>query len=71
MMIENRPTDHTCWHLLEAFFTRFPFRWFFRYEVEHLLARCGFRVVDLFGSFDGSPLTDASPEMIFLAEKTG
>ena len=38
-------------------------------EVEHLLARCGFRVAELFGNFDKSPLTDDSPEMIFVAEK--
>ena len=49
----------------------FPMRYFFRYEVEHLLARCGFAVVDLFGSYDRSPLGDDSPEMIFVAEKTG
>jgi len=47
----------------------FPFRYFFRYEVEHLLARCGFRIAGLFGDFDRSPLTDDSPEMIFVAEK--
>jgi len=47
----------------------FPFRYFFRYEVEHLLARSGFRVVNLFGNFDKSLLTDDSPEMIFVAEK--
>lgn len=47
----------------------FPFRCFFRYEVEHLLARCGFRVTGLYGDFDNSPLTDDSPEMIFVAEK--
>ena len=46
-----------------------PFRYFFRYEIEHLLARCSFRVVELFGDFDQSPLTDESPEMIFVAEK--
>ena len=33
-------------------------RYFFRYEVEHLLARCGFRVEALYGSFDGAPLGD-------------
>ncbi|MFQ5664209.1 MAG: hypothetical protein ACE5HL_10290 [Terriglobia bacterium] len=49
----------------------FPLRYFFRYEVEHLLARGGFKVVDLFGNFDRSPLRDDSPEMIFVAEKTG
>jgi SAM-dependent methyltransferase len=47
----------------------FPFRYFFRYEVEHLLGRCGFRVIDLFGDFDRSPLADDSPQMIFVAEK--
>ena len=47
----------------------FPIRYFFRYEVEHLLARCGLRVVALHGDFSGGPLTDASPEMIFVAEK--
>ena len=47
----------------------FPFRYFFRYEVEHLLARCGFKIAELFGDFDKSPLTDDSPEMIFVAEK--
>jgi hypothetical protein len=48
----------------------FTVRYFFRYEVEHLLARCGFRVVEVFGDFDRSPLADASPEMIFVAEKS-
>jgi SAM-dependent methyltransferase len=42
-------------------------RYFFRYEVEHLLARCGFRLEAVYGDFDGSPLADASPEMIFVA----
>jgi ubiquinone/menaquinone biosynthesis C-methylase UbiE len=42
-------------------------RYFFRYEVEHLLARCGFRLEAVYGNFDGSPLGDASPEMIFVA----
>jgi SAM-dependent methyltransferase len=47
----------------------FPLRYFFRYEVEHLLARAGFRVAALYGNFDRSPFADDSPEMIFLAEK--
>jgi len=48
----------------------FTLRYFFRYEVEHLLARCGFRVAEVFGNFDRSPLSDDSPEMVFVAEKT-
>jgi hypothetical protein len=46
----------------------FPFRYFFRYEVEHLLARSGFTVKETFGNFDRSPLRDSSPEMIFVAQ---
>jgi SAM-dependent methyltransferase len=48
----------------------FPFRYFFRYEVEHLLYRCGFDVEDVFGDFDRSALIDGSPEMIFVAQKS-
>ncbi len=47
----------------------FPFRYFFRYEIEHLLARAGFEIIDLFGNFDRSLLCDDSPEMIFVTEK--
>ncbi len=48
----------------------FPIRYFFRYEVEHLLARCGLRVAAEYGDFDGSPLGDSSPDMIFVTEKS-
>ena len=47
----------------------FPFRWFFRWEVEHLLARCGLTVREIYGSYDRSPFGDSSTEMIFVAEK--
>jgi SAM-dependent methyltransferase len=43
-------------------------RYFFRYEVEHLLGRCGFQVAAEYGDFDRSPIWDESPEMIFVAE---
>ncbi|MBC5805219.1 MAG: hypothetical protein DLM53_02130 [Candidatus Eremiobacter antarcticus] len=49
----------------------FPLRYFFRYEVEHLLARSGFAVEDVFGDYDRSPLADDSPEMIFVAKAAG
>jgi len=45
-----------------------PLRYFFRYEVEHLLARCGFKVTAQYGNFDRTPISDDSPEMIFVAE---
>jgi SAM-dependent methyltransferase len=46
----------------------FTIRYFFSYEVEHLLARCGFRVAAVYGNYDRSPLENTSPEMIFVAE---
>src|SRR5882762_1625984 len=45
-----------------------PLRYFFRYEVEHLLARCGFKVTAAYGNFDRTAIHDDSPEMIFVAE---
>jgi SAM-dependent methyltransferase len=51
----------------ECFPFAFPIRWFSRFEVEHLLARAGFRVAALWGSYDRSPFCDDSAEMIFLA----
>ena len=47
---------------------RFPMRYLFRHEIEHLLARSGFRVVSLYGDYDRSPYGDDSPELIVVAE---
>lgn len=56
---------------LEKLVHAFAIRYFFRYEVEHLLARSGFRVTEVYGGFDGAPLSDTSSDMIFVAEKCG
>ncbi len=47
----------------------FPLRYFYRFELEHLLARAGLRLTNLYGDFDRTPLRDDSPEMIFVAER--
>jgi SAM-dependent methyltransferase len=47
----------------------FPMRYYYRYEMEHLLELCGFRVIELFGDFDRSAFSGDSPEMIFIAER--
>jgi len=47
----------------------FPMRYFFRFELEHLLTRAGFEITGLFGNFDRSPFTDSSPEMIVIAAR--
>jgi SAM-dependent methyltransferase len=54
---------------VERIVQAFPFRYYFRYEVEHLLELCGFKVVDLFGDYDRSTFFNDSPEMIFIAKK--
>src|SRR5467141_4289664 len=46
-----------------------PLRYFFRYEVAHLMARCGFKVTAEYGNFDRMAIQDDSPEMIFVVEK--
>ena len=43
-------------------------RYYYRFEVEHLLARAGLRIAALYGDLDRSAFGDESPEMIFVAE---
>jgi SAM-dependent methyltransferase len=50
----------------------FPMRYLFRFEVEHLLARCGFDVEELYASFDKSAYGSRYPgDLIFVARKAG
>jgi ubiquinone/menaquinone biosynthesis C-methylase UbiE len=42
-------------------------RWFYRYEIEHLLARAGFGTVEIYGDFARSPFGTGSPEIIAVA----
>jgi SAM-dependent methyltransferase len=46
----------------------FDMRWFVRAELEHLLARAGLRATSVLGDFDGSVLSDGSPEQIVIGE---
>lgn len=45
----------------------FPMRWYFRHELEHLLARAGFAIAEIYGSIDRTPLRQDSPEMVVIA----
>ena len=48
----------------------FPMRYLFRFEVEHLLARCGFDVEQLYAGFDKSAYGSRYPgDLIFVARK--
>jgi SAM-dependent methyltransferase len=49
----------------------FEMRWYTAIELEHLLARAGFRVDALFGTFDRQPLRDDSPEIVVVAGRAG
>jgi len=48
--------------------TTFPMRYFFRYELEHLLARAGFADLTLYGGFDRREYGDGSPDLIYVAK---
>ncbi len=49
----------------------FPMRYLFRFEVEHLLARCGFQVESVYADYDKSPYGSTYPgELIIVARKT-
>jgi len=53
----------------ERFVDAFPWRYFYRYEVEHLLARTGFKILNLYGGYDRSELNEKSLDMVFVAGK--
>jgi SAM-dependent methyltransferase len=45
----------------------FTMRWFWRYELEHLLHRAGFADVEIYGDFDRSPVGPGSPAFVVVA----
>lgn len=50
----------------------FPFRYLFKFEAEHLLARGGFDVEHLYANYDKTPYGSRYPgELIFVARKVG
>jgi len=54
---------------VERLVHEFPMRFLFRYEAEHLLVRCGFKVEALYAGFDRSPFGSKNPgELIFVAK---
>lgn len=46
---------------------RFPMRWVYRYELEHLLARAGFMLRFVYGSYDLDEYTSDSERLIAVA----
>ena len=52
---------------VEELTEEFDMRWFYRFELEHILKRAGLEIESLWGGFDRSPLGPESSEMIFVA----
>lgn len=48
----------------------FEMRWFLPAELQHLLARAGFRVRDVYGDFARGPLVDGAPEQVVVAVRS-
>ncbi len=44
-------------------------RYLYRYEMEHLLERCGFAIEHIYGSFDLDEYASNTPKMIFVARR--
>ena len=64
MTYEVVETDGTTRRLTETF----PMRIVYRYELEHLLARCGFRITTWYGGYDLQPFAEESLGMIVVAK---
>jgi SAM-dependent methyltransferase len=66
-----------CWYVTHPNGRREEIRWrvglryYYRFELEHLLARAGFRVAALYGDYDRSAFTEESPDLIWVAESDG
>ncbi|MYB49170.1 MAG: class I SAM-dependent methyltransferase [Dehalococcoidia bacterium] len=52
----------------KRFYRDYQIRYTHRIEILHLLERCGFEVVDLYGDFDYSPFDEDSGEMVWVAK---
>lgn len=57
--------------VLQRHYRALRMRYIFRYEFEHLLARCGFSVEALYGSWDRGPVLQEGGELIWIARADG
>ena len=55
--------------LVRRVYSEGELRYFHRYEMEHMLARCGFEVEALYGDTLKNPYTSRSPDFIWVAKK--
>lgn len=50
----------------EQFVHSFPMRYLFRFEAEHLLARCGFEIENLWADYDRTPYRSVMPGALII-----
>jgi SAM-dependent methyltransferase len=50
-------------------FVEWSYRWTYRFEAEHLLARAGFTIENVYGGYEREPFSSSSRTMVFLARK--
>jgi SAM-dependent methyltransferase len=55
-------------NVIGEFVREFQIRCIYRYEMQHLLSLCGFRLVELYGGFDRRPFDDVSEDMVWVTE---
>ena len=55
--------------LLRRHATQFPMRWIYRQELEHLLARAGFTLQQVYGSYELDPFRSDSDIMLAVAQR--
>jgi len=66
-----------CWYVTHPSGRREQIRWrvelryYYRFELEHLLALAGLRVAALYGDVHRTPYGALSPDIIFVAERAG
>ncbi|MCP4005500.1 MAG: class I SAM-dependent methyltransferase [bacterium] len=65
--VRMRYEVHRAGEVVANEFSDFDMRWFYRYELEHLLARAGFEDVMIYGDFDRSPISVESPSFVVVA----
>ena len=57
--------------MLRRTYRDYQLRYLHRFEVQHLLAVCGYQVMDVYGSFERDPLDESSTEMVWVATPAG
>ena len=64
LIIEELDVERT---VARRLYRDFDLRYTFRYEMMHLLERCGFTVEALYGDFEGGPVAPDSDDLVWLA----